>query len=450
MLLCLVSTEIPAADNDVHLTCYDFPIANEFLLHPNLVYSKQLFPDSSAWFGEVSDFSITDEKDMPLELVVIVRQLALTRNYTKDEFDGLKKDEGIDAIDSDLGFFAVYLNMQIQNELERENIVESVTGELSAEKSYLAAFGTPKSIYSFKDRNYPLINYETLIFGPEFVVNLSSGNTKKFRTDIPFGNELFSSEITELVERCDELSSCNNRWDKSAALRCAADRQLKESLSRFKFTNDFGQEIAFNGFHGESLDNALVYIDQLIDLVPENPDAHYMKTEVLFSAGRFSEGVDSIQDALNLYNQKWARESWISFSGQLNRSGMIHELIRLSQTLSNYYPDDSRYLANIAAAYGMLGDFDNGLAYARKVYELSPDDYINTWNLGYFLERSTSPEDPEPFYLEAISDSTGGHQHSRYQCLYADYLASKKGETEKACELRSQHCTEAYDSKCLN
>ena len=450
LLPCFITSGLYADDSNGRLACYDYPIAKEFLLHPNLVYSKQLFPESSLWLGEVSDFSLTDEQGKPVELVIVARQFALTRNYTKDELEDMKKNEGIDVIEGDMGFFAIYLSMQINNTQEREKFILSITDELSVEKSYLAAFGTPKSVYRFKDQNYPLINYDNLIFGPEFLINSSSHKIVKFRADVPFGGAFFNSESPELIEDCHELSRCDNRWDRSTALRCAADKHLKKSLSQFKLINDFGQETTFNGFRGDDLEKALLYIDQLISLVPENPGAHYMKTEVLFSAGLFRDGVNSIQQALNLYNQKWAEDSWISFSGKLSDSGMIHELIRLSQILSNYYPDDSRYLANIAGAYGMLGDFDNGLAYARKVYEISPDDYINTWNLGYFLENTGSQEDPEVYYLEAISATVGHYEHNRYQCLYADFLERQDDNSTRACELRSKHCTEIFDSKCLN
>ena len=122
----------------------------------------------------------------------------------------------------------------------------------------------------------------------------------------------------------------------------------------------------------EDYENSLKYTDLLIanSLEPQ-ADNHILKAQILYQMERMDDSMTELETGIRLQAEKGLppRENWLLLKNAIlyNRND-YPGMLQVVQQLVSLYPRD-RYLLNMAAIYGELGDSKTQLALMEPLYE---------------------------------------------------------------------------------
>lgn len=122
----------------------------------------------------------------------------------------------------------------------------------------------------------------------------------------------------------------------------------------------------------ENYRESLDYVNQLIATDPEpNADNHILKAQILYQMERLEESLQQVDTGIRIYRDQSLdpRENWLLlknaiFYSRNDYQGML-DVLRLLTVL---YPRD-RYLLNMAAIHGELGNSKTQLSLMEPLYE---------------------------------------------------------------------------------
>jgi tetratricopeptide (TPR) repeat protein len=140
---------------------------------------------------------------------------------------------------------------------------------------------------------------------------------------------------------------------------------------------------------------AQVY-NELIQLTPSNPKNYYKRAESLKSSGDFEEAIKAYNETEKKFGiqEMSSKAKFQLFQQSGNQEKALLELIKLS----NAYPNNVRFLNNLAGFLQKNGDEKKALVYYKKILNLDPDHpQANLYLAGNLQE----PED-EGAYLKSI------------------------------------------------
>jgi tetratricopeptide (TPR) repeat protein len=122
----------------------------------------------------------------------------------------------------------------------------------------------------------------------------------------------------------------------------------------------------------EDYPGALSYLNRLLALGEQpQPDNYALKAQVLFQMERLDEALVALNEAIRLQakREQPPRENWLLLkNGILYQKDDYKGMLRVIQQLVDLYPKD-RYLLNMAAIHGELGDSKTQLALMEPLYE---------------------------------------------------------------------------------
>jgi tetratricopeptide (TPR) repeat protein len=122
----------------------------------------------------------------------------------------------------------------------------------------------------------------------------------------------------------------------------------------------------------EDYDNALKYVDMLIENSLEpSADNHILKAQILYQMERMDPAMAEIETGIELQAAKGLppRENWLLLKNAIfYHRNDYRGMLAVVKQLVDLYPRD-RYLLNMAAIYGELGDSKKQLALMEPLYE---------------------------------------------------------------------------------
>lgn len=138
----------------------------------------------------------------------------------------------------------------------------------------------------------------------------------------------------------------------------------------------------------EHYEQALGYIDQLLELAEEPvPDHYAIRAQVLYQLERAEAAMAALDRAmeLQLTQGKPPRENWLLLKNAiLYQRDDLEGMLEVLRQLVDLYPRD-RYLLNLAAIYGALDNTQAQLALMEPLYErgspLTPPQLLNLASL---------------------------------------------------------------------
>ena len=116
--------------------------------------------------------------------------------------------------------------------------------------------------------------------------------------------------------------------------------------------------------------------------------------------------------------------------------------------LNTHYPGNSDVTGNIGAFLMMDGKMDEAIVYLKKAVALAPNDPINTWDLGRAYDYSGETALADKWYQKGLSLQTDRKQLRENECIYAQFVAQKLHQRERACMLEKANCGPKRQSAC--
>lgn len=196
-----------------------------------------------------------------------------------------------------------------------------------------------------------------------------------------------------------------------------------------------------DGLHPAAADSAAGHLDAAIALSPEDLSLHRGRLHILVHAGFYDRAHNALAESLRLKGDSTGAEVWLPYGAKMFHSEQHEASLHYMKTLSQFYPDDHRVVANIGAMLTILKRDNEALVYARRAVELSPDDPIDNWNLGRLYMYTDNPEKADESYQRALELAPDGVvDGKKMQCMYADFVADTLDEQKRADALRKEHC----------
>lgn len=191
---------------------------------------------------------------------------------------------------------------------------------------------------------------------------------------------------------------------------------LKDSVGKEWFMND---KVWFDK---SVLDKGFVYINKGIEKYPKRLDMRFGKAYVYGQLGdwdSFTKHIVQTIDYGNSINNKWI---WTNnqalenpddfFIGSIqdyvlqlyntNDDSLLTNMREISEKVIEYYPNEVKFLSNIAITYIVLGKYDKGLPYLLKAEKINPKDYIILGNIGTAYKRLDDKENAIIYFKKAL------------------------------------------------
>lgn len=191
------------------------------------------------------------------------------------------------------------------------------------------------------------------------------------------------------------------------------------------------------GYDEETASKAVEHLDQAVLLAPQDLSIHQGRLHVLMLAARYQDMARALEESAKLYQGRGAMDAWLAHPAELFNRRQFEAAIALLRVLDGLHPDDHRVAGNMSAAYAMLEQDEEALAWATKAVRLAPDDPIDTWNLARIHDYMGRPELADAAYQRSLALQTG-EQRKRSTCVYADFVQSKLRDAKKACQLQKE------------
>ena len=196
-----------------------------------------------------------------------------------------------------------------------------------------------------------------------------------------------------------------------------------------------------DGVYPAAADSAVAHLNEALQLAPTDLSLHQGRLAIWIRAGRYTQADSALAKSLRLLQPTTDVELWLPYGARMFYADQYDAALQYMTTLSRFYPDDHRVVANIGAMLTMLERDEEALPYVERAVELNPEDPINNWNLArlyMFLDRL---EEADTYYRRALDLDDGNTAEGRERsCLYADFVAEKLEEEERAHSIRQASC----------
>jgi tetratricopeptide (TPR) repeat protein len=244
-------------------------------------------------------------------------------------------------------------------------------------------------------------------------------------------------------------------WTQSKSLatrvdaeKCLANVELYEGQSLSLIGDDAGGGTLGSGYTSEAVDKALVHLNKGIQLAPQDISLHLGRLHILEVSGRFTAMNQALEESANLYHGPDALHDWLPYEGELADMRQARAGLEFAEVLNLLYPNSHEVIGNIGAFHNMLKEYDKALPYIQQAQVLSPQDPIDTWNLGWTYEQLGNTEEANKWLSKAIEIDPVGKDEPDRNCLYAEFVEKKLHDTQRACTLEKISCEADRQTAC--
>ena len=175
-----------------------------------------------------------------------------------------------------------------------------------------------------------------------------------------------------------------------------------------------------------NLANALELFNKALEIIPEDPAAHYEKARLLQAMGKNEEALYSARLATN-YNTE---NKWYSvlFANISKASGNYKDYVTVYENLVDQYPTDLNFLNELAYAYFFTGEYQKAIGiYDRIEEKIGINEGLSTQKVQLYNSIGKKEEAVAEYerLINIFPDE------ARYYALLAEYC-SKNQMNEKA------------------
>jgi tetratricopeptide (TPR) repeat protein len=253
-----------------------------------------------------------------------------------------------------------------------------------------------------------------------------------------------AKEFAKARALCEGWLASGDDAAKAEGHKCLANVELgAHGEHATRLGGDAGGGFVGAGYDEEPALRALEHLDAAVRLAPGDLSIHQGRLHVLVLAAMYDRMVSALEESDRLYGGKDGLDAWIAVSADLFNRRALKAAEGFLLALEKRHPGDHRIAGNLSAVYAMLQRDPEALAWARKAVKAAPDDPIDNWNLGRILDYMGRVAEADPAYRKALG-LMSGDQRAKSGCLYADFVANKKKQRRKACEVQQQYDCEQW------
>lgn len=258
---------------------------------------------------------------------------------------------------------------------------------------------------------------------------------------------LKSGAFEQAKALCQGWLDLSDRKARSEGHKCLANLELRGAGGVLLEDSSQG-EVVRPAVSGPEVDRALAHLDAAIALVPEDLSTHKGRLYLLLVAGRYDELAASLAESARLLKTPEALAEWLAYPAELFHMKQFEATLSLFRVLEKEYPDSHEVIANIGSVLTMLERDEEALPYLKRAVEMAPEDPMNVWNLARYYDFTSQLDLAETTYRRALELEAEIPARRFKTCLFAHFLAERRGKLGEACQLQQRNCEEADRPAC--
>ncbi len=251
--------------------------------------------------------------------------------------------------------------------------------------------------------------------------------------------------LEEARSLCESWLGTPDHGHHSEAHKCLANVTIATSRSRIDGMSA-GAGPAVAPISNEGVEIAFQHYNQALARVPMDLDAHVGRVDLMILAGRYRKANALLDESLAKLASRELLDNWFKLLGRFQRAGAPHEGLAYLQVIEKHHPLDHRVASNLGAFYAMTGNDDQAQAQLERAVTINPDDPYNHWNLARVYDRRDRLEDADRHYQEALA--VMNREDARARCDYAEFVATRLEDLDRACGYAKTQCAELYERNC--
>jgi tetratricopeptide (TPR) repeat protein len=248
------------------------------------------------------------------------------------------------------------------------------------------------------------------------------------------------------------------QWDKSGdhehqveAQKCLANVALARGSHVSLEGNEVGGGGLGEGYTPEAVNAALKSLNKGILLAPQDISIHEGRLHVLEVAGRFDDMAKALDESITIYKGPGTPDVWLAYCPELADLGFPTAGLKFAEILATHYPDNPDVLGNVSAFHNMLKQWDQGLPYIRRAMELRPNDPIDTWNLGWTLNRLGQYAEADKWMSKSLQlEKPHDPDAKERRCLYAKFEVTQLKKKKEGCASLEKNCAPDDRKECAS
>jgi len=178
-------------------------------------------------------------------------------------------------------------------------------------------------------------------------------------------------------------------------------------------------------------------LDEAVHRSPQDLSVHRARLSTLLGNGRYDELTRDLEESARLYQGRDAMDAWLAYPTELSQQRQFSEAVSLLLVLEKLHPDDRRVARGLSVGYAMLERDEDAIAWGKKAVKLAPDDPVDHWNLARVYDFSGNAALADAEYRRSLALRTGADR-KQSTCIYTEFLADRKKDKKRACELQKQ------------
>jgi tetratricopeptide (TPR) repeat protein len=272
-----------------------------------------------------------------------------------------------------------------------------------------------------------------------------------------YGQAESISEWTKLIranncgqakQLCAKFVDSSNATERAEAQKCLANVALCGHDVVQLQGDDAGGGTMMGGFTSEAVDEALVHLNQGIQVAPQDLSIHMGRLHILEVSGRYSEMVKALDESCTIYRGSGGVQNWLDYSVELMDLRQYEAGLAFMKVLEKHYLDSPDVLGNIGAFLNLLKKTSESIPYLQRAVQLAPNDPINAWDLGRAYDYDGKIELADAWYQKGISLDSDTERHKRSSCLYAIFVETKLHDRARACSMERKDCAVEEQTAC--
>jgi tetratricopeptide (TPR) repeat protein len=232
------------------------------------------------------------------------------------------------------------------------------------------------------------------------------------------------------------------------AEKCLANLALARGPSVAILGNETGGGTLGDSASPDAVSAAVIHLKRAISLAPQDLTIHQGRLYVLESAGRFDEMCTALDESAAIYKGPDALQAWMAYDFELADMGQLRAGLKFAEVLDLHYPNSHDVIGNTGTFHSMLKEYKEALPYQRRAVQLAPEDPLDAWNLGRTFAELGQTANADLWMSKGIALDPSGKQMLDAKCFYADFVATKLQQPERACQLEKASCAPDRQTAC--
>jgi tetratricopeptide (TPR) repeat protein len=263
-----------------------------------------------------------------------------------------------------------------------------------------------------------------------------------------WGKLLDQGKREEARRLCESWTGSRNLSKRIEAEKCLANVALCGAGIMGLQGDDAGGGSLGESYKPEAIDEALAHLEKGLKLAPQDITIHQGRLHLLEVSFRYEKMAEALDETCRIYKGPEGVDPWLAYTYELSEARQYHAALELLAVLQKYYPNSHDVLGNIGAMYSLLKEDEKALPYLKRAVELSPEDPIDTWNLGRLYAYTDKIDLADQWYKKSLALDPDPERKRDKFCMYAEFVDKNLHDPKRACELQKSNCAPDKQSAC--